>query len=108
MTEQYEKHALVSWKTGWDNKKGCPSEELRFQSYKDGIERESLNGELRLAISVPREISGYVEESKIEWAKLQLLIERQKYLIEGIKSSQEQLSKITNLIEEEWGRINKL
>ena len=101
-----EKHALVSWKTKWDMGKG-PSDDYYFSSYKDGIEREPLAEKIRIAINIPREISGYVEESNIEWAKLQLLIERQKLLIEVIGDCQRQLSNITGLLESEWGRLDR-
>jgi len=108
MNEPSEKHALVTWKTGWDMEKSRPSEDLHFQSYADGIEREPLDEKIRIVISIPRELSGYVEESKVEWAKLQLLIERQKYLIQEIKGCQSQLSKVTKLLEQEWENLNKI
>jgi hypothetical protein len=83
-----------------------PSEDLHFQSYADGVEREPLDEKIRIVISLPRELSGYVEESKVGWAKLQLLIERQKYLIQEIEECQSQLLKVTKLLEEEWEKVN--
>ena len=93
--ETYEKHALVSWRKKWK------SEEWYFYFQKDGIERESLDEEIRIVISLPSEISGYVEESKIEWAKKELLILRKKYLQEGIEGLNKQIIEMENLIANE-------
>lgn len=97
MSEKYEKHALVSWKKKWK------SDEWYFSSYADGIERESLDDEggLRTVLNLPDEITGYVEESQVQWARQQLLLERQKYLLKVIAGTTEGLGIITELLEKE-------
>jgi len=90
-----EKHALVEWRKKWQ------SDEWYFTSYKDGIEREPLEEKIRVIINLPHEISGYVEESKISWAKTQLLLERQKYLLDGYSKITQGLNEITKLLEQQ-------
>jgi hypothetical protein len=97
MNKKYEKHATVSWKKKWR------SDEWYFSSSADGIERESLDDEggLRVVVNTPDEITGYVEESKVSWARQQLLLERQKYLLKGIEEISAGLKVITELLEKE-------
>jgi hypothetical protein len=97
MSEKFEKHALVSWKKKWE------SDEWYFSSYADGIERESIDDEggIRVVVNLPDEISGYVEESRVKWARQQLLLERQKYLVAGIAGITKGLDVIQKLLEKE-------
>lgn len=93
--EKGEKHALVSWQKSWQ------SDKWYFTYHKDDVEREPLNQDINVVISNNKEISGYVEDHKIDWARKQLLLERQKYLIKGISDVSQQLDEITKLLMEE-------
>ncbi len=95
MNERSEKHALVEWRKSWS------ADKWFFTSFADGEEREPLEEDIRVVLNLHDQISGYVEESKIKWARKQLLLERQKYLIDGYARITKQLQEITELIEKE-------
>jgi hypothetical protein len=100
MTKTSEKHALVEWRKSWS------ADKWFFTSFADGEERELLEEDIRVVLNLHDQISGYVEESKIKWARKQLLLERQKYLIDGYAKITKQLQEITSLLEEDNKREN--
>lgn len=100
MSEKSKKYALIEWRKSWS------ADKWLFTSFADGEEREPLQENIRVVLNLHDQISGYVEESKIKWARKQLLLERQKYLIGGYAKITEQLQEITKLLEEENEKEN--